>query len=895
MTTYYHYWGKARPETSETAPYHLLPYHCLDVTAVAAELWDGAPHLRKSFTNLLGQDETTTRNLLLFLIACHDLGKFADAFQKLAPTVRAILQGNTPAVRAKEFRHDALGYAVWQHFTLRDQLPIDGDLADTLCPLAIAVTGHHGQPPAAVAPLLLEPHFQPADLTAAKAFISEVFTLFPFAPRKLTTKKCLRASLFLAGFTMVCDWAGSHQTSFPYQTQTQPLADYFTYARMRARAMLAAVQLIAPPPAAETGMTQLFPTYKPSPLQALADRQRPAPGPQLYIIEDLTGAGKTEAAMTLAHALMQQGATGLFIGLPTTATADQMYQRLEACYQRFYTDKPFLMLAHSARQANPNFRHQLGLEASEAVAAVADEKLAPAETLSANWLADNAKKSLLAAIGVGTVDQAMLAGLRKNHAPLRLFGLMGKVLVIDELHAYDAYMQAQLENLVELHTLQGGSTILLSATLANQQRQAYIERFQLALGLEPSAGRAAAYPLLTHVDAHGQLTETPVDASAEREIHIEWCHQDPLPQLLAWAAEGKAVCWLRNTVRDATEAFTRLRALPNAPPCQLFHARFALVDRLAIQADVLKRFGKTSGAEVRRGRIVIATQVIEQSLDVDFDRMISDLAPIDLLIQRDGRQMRHRRDALGEPLADPSAPDQRDPHIFTVHAPPWHEAPDARWLKSALPGAAKVYSKQDHLLWLTMRELRTHAPILLPRDARALIDGVYEETVVPEGLRPIGDAHIGQYYAHRSFAKSKVYRPEEGYERGNQLNDDEEFSTRLGLDQIKWHLAVWDGRQLLPYAQLRDAQVDPAQAWFQSQIALPRNYGIARAIDAIAPESVVRELENRLSGHLRILPLRAVGNAYESLLLVGEEPKPFHYDPLLGARSGATKSTGEAP
>ncbi len=884
MSNYHHYWGKARPATSVTAPYHLLPYHCLDVTAVAAELWDAAPHLRASFTDLLAQDEPTTRNLLLFLIACHDLGKFADAFQNLAPSVRQALQGNTPSTKAHVLRHDSLGFLLWQN--VLDELPIDGDLAETLIPLVMAVTGHHGHPPEPVNDLHLKTHFLKSDLTAAKDFIRAVFALFPFTPRKLSSKSCKRTSLFLAGITMVSDWAGSHQAHFPYQTQIQPLPDYFTQTRDRARAMLAAVELIAPPPAAETGMAHLFPAYRPSPLQALADQQRPQPGPQLYIIEDLTGAGKTEAAMTLAHALMQQGATGLFVGLPTTATADQMYQRLEACYTRFYNQKPFLMLAHSARQANPHFRHQLGLESPEAVAAVAEDKLPAAETRLAHWLADNAKKSLLAAIGVGTIDQALLAGLRKNHAPLRLFGLMGKVLIVDELHAYDAYMQAQLENLVELHTLQGGSTILLSATLASQQRQAYIARFQSALGRETTASQAQAYPLLTHVDQSGLLTETPVAATGCREIHIEWLHQDPLPQLIAWAAEGKAVCWLRNTVRDATAAYERLRALPDAPPCQLFHARFALVDRLAIQADVLARFGKASGAAQRAGRIVIATQVIEQSLDVDFDRMISDLAPIDLLIQRDGRQMRHPRDASGNPLPDRASPDQRGPHIFTVHAPAWSEAPDIKWLKETLRGTAQVYENKDHLLWLSMRELRARPSFQLPRDARALVDGVYEETEIPAGLRPIGDAQIGQYFAHRAFAKSKVYRPDSGYELDDRLNEDEEFSTRLGLDQVKFHLAIWDGTALQPYAQLRNPNVDPSQAWFQSQINLPKSYGSARVADAIAPETVVRDLETRQSGHLKILPLRPEGQAFVGLLHKGDQPQPLRYDPVLGAVSG---------
>jgi hypothetical protein len=259
-------------------------------------------------------------------------------------------------------------------------------------------------------------------------------------------------------------------------------------------------------------MAQLFPEIEaPRPLQRCAETSVLPEGAALFVIEDVTGAGKTEAALVLAHRLVVAGrGQGLYFALPTMATANAMYDRLGEAYGRLFAAdaRPSLVLAHGRRALNPRFADRI-LEPVADASESTDEDAAnqPAGAQRAAWIADDRRKAFLAQVGVGTLDQALLAVLPTRHAMLRLLGLTQRVLVVDEAHAYDAYMGEELKRLLQFHAALGGSAIVLSATLTARHRADLAASFSTGLQLTADKRDApTAYPLATAVSRRQRPT-----------------------------------------------------------------------------------------------------------------------------------------------------------------------------------------------------------------------------------------------------------------------------------------------------------------------------------------------------------------------------------------------------
>ena len=741
------YWGKAGPGDS----FHPLAYHSLDVAAAGKCLLAGDPLLRRRLAEVSGLGEEPLLDWVTFLLAIHDLGKFADGFQGLRPDLLKTLQGRGTVAGYPE-RHDLLGYRLWTE-RLEERLRGDerllsetgspDDWRDLLGPSIRAAAGHHGVPPKLRSlreslrvqfPAEVEEDALAFVLGAARQFLPAglPFGLEPFDEQEDCFK---RASWMVAGLAVAADWIGSNSGWFPFHGEPLEPEDYWrTIALPRAGSAVEASGIAPRSSSTAGGLRSLWPELTaPTPLQALAETLEIGSGPQLFVVEEVTGGGKTEAALVLAHRLMARGlASGIFLGLPTMATANAMYRRVEAVYRKLFGEEtdPSLVLAHSRRDLF------LPLESPPADSPYAPDEPTASLTCAA-WLADSRKKALLAHVGVGTVDQALLGVLPLRHQSLRLWGLAGKVLIVDEVHACDSYVRQLLCDLLEFHAAFGGSAILLSATLPAAQRAELLGAFAGGAGFpRPSAG-SMAYPLMTHWSGAG-LVERAVEArrSAARRVEVRPLRSrgEAGELLLETLERGGCACWVRNTVRDALEAWADWRERLGADRALLFHSRFTVGDRARIEEEVLRRFGPESSAEDRRGRLLIATQVVEQSLDLDFDLLVTDLAPIDLVVQRAGRLRRHLRDASGNRH---DAPDERGPAVLGLHAPEPVEAAGKSWFSAFLSGAAFVYP--DHgRLWLTARWLEEHGGFRMPEDARGLIEHVYgpeSEERVPAGLR----------------------------------------------------------------------------------------------------------------------------------------------------------------
>lgn len=435
----------------------------------------------------------------------------------------------------------------------------------------------------------------------------------------------------LAGHVVLCDWIASNEdfyTDNRLQEHDDP-QNYFEAAREVATRWIERLKLGR---SVSSGNAERI-VDNPRPIQQVLLESDIPPG--LVIIEAPMGEGKTEAAWILAEKWRTCGYHGMYMALPTMATSDSLHAR----YQHDYLER--LGLAQTARLVHGMAWLRDDLEPNRLlrVGEPEDENA----SLATAWFRPT-RRAMLAAHGVGTVDQAMLAGMNVKFGFLRLYGLADRVLVIDEVHAYDAYMSAIICRLLNWCACLKIPVIMLSATLSASQRWAMLEAYG-ATGGDP--GPEAPYPLIT-------IAEPNREARTLRDIepsHTQTLKIKTHPGLLGDAnetaklaqklvADGGCCCVILNTVKQAQEVYQALDLLPDSEKL-LFHARFTAADRERIANRVLEMFGRDTSNRPNRF-VLVATQVVEQSLDVDFDHMISEVAPVDLLLQRSGRMHRHR-------------------------------------------------------------------------------------------------------------------------------------------------------------------------------------------------------------------------------------------------------------
>ena len=824
------FWGKAQPLRPECGPgWHPLIFHSLDVAAVGEALLAKHRRMGDHLARLLDLEREETARLATWLLCLHDVGKFAKKFQAKVPELYPPCFGDDPARLSGFYDHGAGGLRLFDADDGCFGLP-DGTGRRTWRPLVSAVTGHHGAPPDAIAGesiAALRPDFGAAGIEAARRFAGKAHDLFGI-PRDLPPLRRERvrpASYALAGLAVLADWIGSNQEWFPYREPEdfQDFRCYWNHARERADRAIEEAGVLPADASDRVDYDALIGvTAIPGPMQEWARSVELPDGPALFMIEDETGSGKTEAALMLAHRLMASGrADGLYMALPTMATANAMFDRLGVAHRKLFAEgtEPSVALAHGARDMHEGFRSAvLRAGRGEAPYSGAGERGGESETTAstacAAWIADDRRRAFLADAGAGTVDQALLSILPSRHQSLRLLGLMRRVLILDEVHAYDAYMQREIETLIEFQAGLGGSVILLSATLPSSIRQRLAEAFAKGLGETGEASRALEYPLATVRAAGVEIaTRVPGRTGRGRVLPVRFLREsdEALAEVEQAARAGRAVLYLRNTVDDALDAHAALTARGLDP--DLFHARFAHIDRLAVEKRVVETFGKRGTPARRAGKVLLTTQVVEQSLDLDFDILVSDLAPIDLLIQRAGRLWRHeRREREGRP------------ELVVVGPKPETDAKED-WFGKVFPRAAHVY--RDHArLWLTARTLEDAGAIDSPGGLRSLIEAVYgdEDDAIarlPDDLKESFFSAEDRAGAERSVATTNVLGLAKGYVRdGGAWDADVRTPTRLADDpRVTLRLARLRGGRIEPYAQ-DAAPDDPWRAWRLSEVAV---------------------------------------------------------------------------
>ena len=770
--------GKSDAECNE----HPAILHMLDVAACAERLIEG----HTAFNRLSGAQ----RRALVILVALHDVGKLSEAFRAL------IREGE----RGKPL-----------HWQLSDFL-LCGSLDERLSQLGAekavrgelyaAVAGHHGGPPERAGGNRFERRKRQRAVgtgeQAALDWVSKLLDLFPGASLESMTLDDAKAlSWALSGLTVAADWVGSNTAWFPFEPNLHDIEAALEQSQFRAcQSMLEAGLEIPRPVPIESGLRTKLSALRP--MQEAASTVALEEGPQLIVLEDATGTGKTEAAFILAHRMIAAGkARGLFLALPTMATSDAMFERMRTIAPALFESPPSMTLAHSRAKLSDAVRALRGAESDETP-----------EANGTAWLTDSRRRSLLATVGVGTIDQALLGILPTRFSTLRLFGLADKVLIVDEAHSYDPYMKEQLEALLGMHARLGGSAVLMTATLPLAMRRAYVTAFREGLVKGTGELSATHYPGI-HV-VGGDVRSHIVAPLAQRVRRIPVLRlptaEDALMLSMESAERGAACVWVRNAVDDAIEAAEELRR--RGADATLLHARFAMADRLCHEQVLMKRFGKYGKG--REGRILVATQVVEASLDLDFDVMVSDLAPMGSLIQRAGRLWRHMEERPGalRPLPGP---------ILHVVSPNPDRVEGEDWLHDVLGRGAWVY-RLDHQ-WLTARAVFDAGKIVEPDGLRALIEAVHSEEspTVPEVLRRVQEEAEGTARAETGMATINVVDSAAGYLTGTRgaVGNDALFPTRLGERQVTMALARRQSDHLIPWA----ADGDSAMAWALSEVS----------------------------------------------------------------------------
>lgn len=357
----------------------------------------------------------------------------------------------------------------------------------------------------------------------------------------------------------------------------------------------------------------------------------------IYIIEAPMGIGKTEAALAAAELLaFQSKAGGIYFGLPTQATANGIFGRIRDWAKERDTESHTIRLAHGMTDLNEEYQELFRGTASDS----GDSGIIVHE-----WF-EGRKQALLADFVVATIDQFLLASLKQKHVMLRHLGLAGKVVIIDECHSYDAYMNVYLDHTLTWMGAYDVPVIILSATLPPQRRNELIKAYQNnSKNIEVSFGESnPVYPVITWTSGN-EIMQTSVDSGIpDKHITVTEIDETDLASMLSQClSDGGCAAVIVNTVEYAQELSKRLSEYMNGYIVICFHSRFTAADRAAIEKKLLTIVGKSSTEKDRNKLIIVGTQVLEQSLDLDFDFMVTQLCPMDLLLQRSGRLHRHER------------------------------------------------------------------------------------------------------------------------------------------------------------------------------------------------------------------------------------------------------------
>ena len=691
--------------------------HCRIAGEVARELIARSPgFLRESF--FPGGSA--------LVAACHDLGKVCPTFQK---KIHLAIEQADPAILEALRNVDSALDGNWGGHAGVSQCALEALEAGKA--VASIAGCHHGYAPnlggrPAEGEQFGGPAWQDLRARLLALLMESIGERFPEIRDPLQAR-------VLAGLTSVADWIGSgaafDDPEIPWQNSIAAAVDAAGFTPPRLRPGLS--------------FREIFP-FEPNPIQRGLIEAACRPG--VYILEAPMGIGKTEAALYAAYAIVSAGkARGIYFALPTQLTSNRIHERVER-----FLDKVL--------EADSSNRNALLVHGN---AWLREFDLGADAAPGCSWF-NSAKRGLLAPFAVGTIDQALMASMNVKHGFVRAFGIAGKVVILDEVHSYDAYTGTILDRLVDELRKLHCTVIILSATLTGERRSAL-------LGAQQNT--TASYPLISAMPADAL---EPVEIVPEKPkgntvtIRQTLDIDEAFDEALDRADSGQQVLWIENTVTEAQEAFKLLAARSSgmAIECGLLHSRFTHADREALEKIWVTRYGADGAAERReRGRILVGTQVLEQSLDIDADFLVTRLCPTDMLLQRIGRLWRH--DFHQRPAGA-----RCEAWIVSAEFEAAEQNPGEEFGNSA-----KVYS--PYVLLRTLQAWSGVETLSLPGDIRGLLERTYEAKAESEAM--------SRHKAELQKRKETLERfALQGVSFGLDANPDTNVSTRYSdIDSVE--------------------------------------------------------------------------------------------------------------
>jgi len=735
---HYYIWGKSErvAQADEELKFKPLLLHMLDASAVANIIWDSCIHqrIKGSLERKLGPH---ARSLFIFVAGAHDIGKASPYFQKRLAEFECKLEGF--GLRFSEY-DEANPHGFISAREINAYLDCKVDVLSRLS------GGHHGIFPRSenISNLGRDSLGNKKWEGVRRDLLDEMSRVIGIHTSDIVRFDACDVDPaiipLLAGLITIVDWIASNEKFFPVDFKFEPfthlrLDSYWENAKERAVSALEKIGWYPPLEFTdEAAFGRVFiGEIKPNKLQEqVTEVARSFHCPYLMIIEAPTGSGKTEAALYAADLAMCRGfARGMYIAMPTQATSNAMFVRVHDGYLKNRGFKGRLntqlvhgnaMLALSSdekdiKEGEINVFKPSGIESGDNNETDIDAQ---------SWFTAR-KRPLLAPFGIGTIDQSLLSVIQTKHWFVRLHGLSGKVVIFDEVHAYDTYMSTILERLLQWLAQVDCTVILLSATLPEEKRKSLLRAY---------SGRDdfndVRYPRITiaapshypskQAESPPVCHEVPTEGSSN--IYIDFCSSDLsdlVSRIEGFITEGGCAAVICNTVSRSIEVYKFLKdnlCISDELECFLLHARTLQRWRRKREEAVIRKFGR--GERASDGKyhnpnrpkraVLVSTQIVEQSLDLDFDVMFSEIAPIDLLLQRMGRLHRHERER-------PQT--LRKPRFIILYDASPEGTPPERFEG----GAEYIYER--YILLRTLFALRERRTIEVPREVEALINAVY--------------------------------------------------------------------------------------------------------------------------------------------------------------------------
>ncbi len=631
--------------------------HCYIVGLVAKELISRYPYFISSLFFPSGSS---------LVVSLHDIGKAYPVFQKrihtnLTNPKEGVLKALSDVSTSESdwSGHSGVSQATLEYFDIKFIPEIAGR--------------HHG-----TSPVLVGKKFN-SEIFGGEEWFAKRKEIIEYLKEKLeedfpVVNDPISASV-LTGLTTVSDWIGSAYCDKCIPDNLDDLV----------KSYVDDAGYIKPKVINNLGFYDIFGFNENESQKALIESIKPG---GLYLLEAGMGTGKTEASLYAAYKILEQDmCTGIYFALPTQLTSNKINSRVESFLEKILEEDSLhraSVLVHGK---------------SKLIKQIMNEDAKP----GGEWFSKG-KKGILAPFAVGTIDQALLSVLNVKHNSLRTFGLLGKVVILDEVHSYDAYTGTVVDLLIEELLNLKCTVIVLSATLSNERKN---KLFKKDINSE-------AYPLVSCFNNEYSEKEVIVNDKKDISISIEDNDQIVFRSVIDKAKSGQQVLWIENTVQDAQNIFSKLSSVSNEIEVGLIHSRFLFSDREEREGYWTNVLGKGNKDRNKKGRILIGTQVLEQSIDIDSDLLITRIAPIDMILQRIGRLWRHKNPnrALGS---------KQDVIVLSRKITSEDDYKD----KSFFGLSSYVYS--PYVLFRTLEVLSELDLIKIPNDMRKLINNVYNE------------------------------------------------------------------------------------------------------------------------------------------------------------------------